>query len=323
MLQQVRQSLCLLTRAYNHKLKYDIVIFTTTPIDPEYVLQLQEYAAPAKLTVVLDAESIAQQTANLTDTQKNHLVERCKATSIQNLTWFSVCCEEGYPHCARLGYGWQAEFRSLHLYQHPALSAYDTMMWLDSDAMCTEVWKHDPVDVLIRNNLVLLFDNFPQGRAKGPELHRRIRQAFDNRTLCSLRLSDDGHLEADTVSCREDQNHQSKVDLVHGFFHVSDLRFYRSEAVVRWQRALIGDSKFSRQWDDQISVTVAPAMLAPDRAWDMTKAGIVLNVSHNFMMDGRRRHEPRKYVPWWKAHGKTNFPEAWDKCAAIVIDSGR
>lgn len=75
------------------------------------------------------------------------------------------------------------------------------MMWWDSDAMATSIWKQDPVDTLIRNKLVLLFSNFPQGTTRGTDLADRVVSAY-NTSLCDLQLHrTKGHFLADYGDC--------------------------------------------------------------------------------------------------------------------------
>ena len=70
---------------------------------------------------------------------------------------------------------------------------------------------------------------------------------------------------------------------VHGFMHISSLDFFRSEAVMKWTRTLIGDTKFARQFDDQIAVTAPAAVLASNRTAEIERgAGMKLNIFHNY-----------------------------------------
>lgn len=36
------------------------------------------------------------------------------------------------------------------------------MMWMDSDTMCSKAWEQDPIAAMVRNDLVLMYDNYPQ-----------------------------------------------------------------------------------------------------------------------------------------------------------------
>jgi hypothetical protein len=111
---------------------------------------------------------------------------------------------------------------------------------------------------------------------------------------------------------------KSKISQVHGFFHVSNLDFYRSEPVMTWNRELIGDSKFSRLFDDQIGVTIPAAVLAGNRSWDMKSLGIYPRVMHNYVIDGLMRDWRGYFVPWWQTNANTSFPEASEKCVVDI-----
>ena len=49
---QLKQSLCLLTEAYNRHLHYDIIVFATLPIPEAQVTEFQQVVHQSKLTVV-------------------------------------------------------------------------------------------------------------------------------------------------------------------------------------------------------------------------------------------------------------------------------
>ena len=121
--------------------------------------------------------------------------------------------------------------------------------------------------------------------------------------------------------------------MVHGFFHITNLDFYRSEPVQKWAKILIGNDKFSRQFDDQVMVTVPAAILAPEKARDMRASGFVLEVMHNGQFDGyaRENFNPKEhgykgkdtwYVPWFEIYGKEKFPEAYETCRTLVKNNG-
>ena len=81
---------------------------------------------------------------------------------------------------------------------------------------------------------------------------------------------------------------------------------------------MIGDGKFGRVWDDQLAITVPPAMLAPDRAMDMERAGINLDVMHNGKMMGKRNWKGGAYIKFWNTEGVEKFPEARESCHAFI-----
>jgi hypothetical protein len=113
----------------------------------------------------------------------------------------------------------------------------------------------------------------------GPQ--ERVFKAF-NRTLHGTRLDKNGRLiasygyEGPEKACNP---HRCDIVQVHGFFHVTDLDFYRSpKHIACWYGAMIEDGKFSRTWDDQLAVMVPAAMTAPERAMDTVTAGLPLGV---------------------------------------------
>jgi hypothetical protein len=188
------------------------------------------------------------------------------------------------------------------------------MLWYDSDAMATRVWEQDPVAVMIRNDLAMFFDHFPQGETKGQEVQDKIKHAY-NDTLCSLRMKK-GHLVKGGGNC-------DAVPQIRGFFHITNLDFYRSPENLRWYDILIGDNKFSRKWDDQLAVTVPAAMRAANRSWEMGANGVKLDVWHNGELDGKRRWKGGGYLKWWKKEAQESFPEGFGSCKSLVTNPGR
>jgi hypothetical protein len=121
-----------------------------------------------------------------------------------------------------------------------------------------------------------------------------------------------GSLVFDEGNCLGKKN--VRIKQVHGFFHTTNLDFYRSEPVKKWSRVLIGDTKFSRMYDDQIGVTMPAAVLAGNRSWEMRGHGLHLDMFHNFGLDGFKERAVGGFVNFWKKNGKERFPEAVDKC---------
>lgn len=307
----LQQSLCLLHQAYNHRVLYDILVFTTLPMDDRgndalsLVRELQAVVAPARLDVVVDNEGIVNEVRKLSPARRDAFLRRCNASRAEDVTWDTVCEEEGVK-TTRISYNWQAEFRSWHIWRHPALAKYRYMMWIDSDAFCSRPWERDPMAVAIQHDLAILFANYPQGRAKVAQ--PRVQKAF-GKFLCSARKNN-GHLQ--TVANNECGSAQ--LWTVHGFWHVTSLDFYRQEQVIRWAETLIGDCFLCRRFDDQVAVTVPAAILAPERSWDMYRNGIELDVAHNNLLDGKRKKKVGGFLNYWKNNAKEKFPEAWDKC---------
>ena len=184
-LNALEQMLCLLHYAYNNRVLYDIVVFSTYPINDTLLEPIRNVVAPANLTLIVDSPPLVDVINSLEPPyRKEHLLKRCNK-SIDEIVWYDYCEENGKYY--RLAYTWQAEFRSLHIWTHPILQQYKYMMWLDTDAFCTTTWDHDPISYMINNDMVLLFDNFPQGTSRGAHMQDRFVRAF-NTTLCSIKL---------------------------------------------------------------------------------------------------------------------------------------
>ena len=205
-LSPLKQMLCLFHYAYNNRVLYDVVVFSTASINQTKIEQVREIIAPANLTFVVDSPPLKDVINGLEPHRRDHLLSRCKK-SIEEIEWYDMCKEDG--KLARLAYTWQAEFRSLHLWSHPALKQYKYMMWLDTDAFCTRVWDHDPVAYMINNDMALMFDNFPFGRSRGPEIQERIVTAF-NSTLCDINLIDGRLVPALGGTCPSPEIKQGK-----------------------------------------------------------------------------------------------------------------
>ncbi|CAB9496669.1 expressed unknown protein [Seminavis robusta] len=302
----IRQMLCLFTFAYNNRMKYDVIVFTTDPLPEEDVKHLQDLGAPAKVSVVLDSPGLHEMIDNLDPHRKKRFLDRCGANKTTDLDWFSNCWEHS-GITSRLAYNWQAEFRSLHVWNHPAMMPYKYMMWLDSDAFAGEIWTRDPIAYFIENDLVMFFDNFGQGTTRGAlqENRERFEQAF-NKTIRNVRIHE-GHLAADPGV--------GAIQQIHGFFHITNLEWFRTEPVMKWMRILIGEEFLTRRFCDQMAVTGATAVLAPERSWDMRSHAIKLNVFHNSRWDGKEQTKGHFKRYWNEQGGKDKFPpEAATTC---------
>lgn len=161
---------------------------------------------------------------------------------------------------------------------------------------------------MARNRLAILFDHFPQGNAKGDEWGQRFLDAF-GKTICKVDMVA-GHL----VAYPGDDCLGKKLTIkqVHGFFHVTNLDFYRSEPAMKWAHIMVGKSKFSRMFDDQIGVTMPAAVLAGKHSWDMRSHGINLGVLHSYKLDGQEQFGG--FLNFWKTKGEETFPEAYGQC---------
>ena len=237
-----------------------MVVFTAEPLSQEEIRQLQEKVAPSKVSVVIDNIGLHQEIQALSQPRKEKFLKRCKVTDPTNLTWGSEC-----P--GRIAYNWQAEFRSVKIWTHPALANYKYMMWMDSDGFPTRVWDKDPIAFMIENDLIIFFDHFPQGRIHRSvkfEMHHRIYKSF-NKTICKLELSkEDGSFITKLGTKNECRG--VFIPLIHGFFHITNLDFFRSDIVTNWVNTLIGDCFLCREFDDQAAVTIPTAILEPNRS---------------------------------------------------------
>ena len=109
---------------------------------------------------------------------------------------------------------------------------------------------------------------------------------------------------------------------IHGFFHITDLDFFRSPEHLKWADILIGDGHFSRRWDDQLSVSVPTALRAANKSWDMISNGIRLDVWHNGHLDGKTKWRGGGYRAWWKKESQEKFPEAVPICKNYIRSGG-
>jgi hypothetical protein len=158
-LRALRQMLCLFTQAYNNRAQRDVVVFTSEAIEDKEIQELQRLVAPSVISVVVDNPGLDVMVQALSEEQRAQLVQRCHVANASELTWYSQCDEmRSYSTLKgeRIAYNWQAEFRALHLWTHEALRSYRYMMWMDSDAFCTRIWKQDPLAAAVRHDLVLV-----------------------------------------------------------------------------------------------------------------------------------------------------------------------
>jgi hypothetical protein len=312
---KLKQMICLFTAAYNRHVNYDIVIFTTIPWKRSHLEELKKVAPQTKITVVRDSPPLQDQLATMTPTELDFLRKRCSVKDGENLTWFHHCTEPGFKGVANLGYSWQAEFRSYHIWSTPVLAEYKYMIWMDGDSFCTKPWAHDPMKAMVENDLVLMVDNFPQGNTANPRLKDKMQQAYNNRSICTLYLSADGKFSP--RKCEGDQS--PKLGLVHGFMHITNLDFYRNATQLNFLGLLVGDHRFSREWDDQLAVTAPAAMAAPDRVWDLRMNGYNLGIHHNGMLDGKERNTATRYNTYWDKEGKARWETGREMCDGAVL----
>lgn len=315
-LPMLEQMLCLLHQAYNHRVLYDIVVFTTEPIlESNVTIALQQVVAPAKLSFVQDNRGLQQEIAALLPARRAQFAQDCRLkdeASLVNLTWYSKC-----P--GRIAYNHQAEFRSWHIWKHPSLQDYHWMMWLDADAFCAFKWRQDPIAIAMQHNLTILFDNFPQGTAGGKEIQNRIRKAMNGGSLCNVKMTPQGHFQRQVDNdCKEKvEGGGADIPLVHGFFHITNMDFYRRH--IYWAEVLIGNGFLQRKFDDQVAVTVPAAYYTPKQSFLLRKVGIELGVYHNGRLDGNRKMKGGGFRKYWTKHGgKDEFPEGNQRCSVVT-----
>jgi len=298
------QSMCLLHHAYNHKVLYDIIVFSTDPVPEDNIKSLQAMLSPVRFRIVVDNRGLHEEIAALPPAKHDAFLKFCNVSETTNLDWWSLC--SGH----RLSYNWQAEFRSVHLWQHPSLAEYKTMLWLDSDGFATKPWEKDPVDYFIENDGVIMFDHFPKGHAT-PWIQHRVYTAF-NATICKIEVSEEtGNLETKLGTKDECKGRFAEI---HGFFHITNMDFYRSTIVRDGLATILGDCFLCRFPDDQLAVTVPAAILAPERSWDMRSKGFHLEVYHNMKIDGSVQAKPAGFKPYWKKFAKHTHPTADGVC---------
>mmetsp|Transcript_22054 Transcript_22054/g.54551 ORF Transcript_22054/g.54551 Transcript_22054/m.54551 type:complete len:464 (-) Transcript_22054:599-1990(-) len=327
----LEQSICLLHFAYNNRVHYDIVVFSALEVPNEKIEELRNIVAPAKFDIVIDNIGFQEEIAALTPAKHELFLKRCNVSTPVNLTWWSSCEDPGSKGTSRLAYNWQAEFRSVRVWDHPALDNYRYMFWLDSDGFPSRPIEKDPIEYFIENKAVIMFEHFPQGSDRGRHT-QAIVDSF-NATVCDLSLGKKGHLERNLITreqyrMRENGNKTVKCDsvqvpMIHGFGHITDLDFYRQPKVLNGLKGLLGDCFLCRSPDDQLAVTIAPAIYAPEKSFDMRMHGFNLGIAHNGAIDGQNRKEmkPKNFVKYWDAKAKNNFPSEVDKVCRIKAGS--
>jgi len=294
-LPMLKQMVCLFNAAYNrHVGYYDIIVFTTLPWTSQEIKEFEEFAAPANVTIVRDSPPLEDVLTSMTIEEVSFLKKRCGCAENETLSWHHYCTEEGGT-TTNLGYSWQAEFRTYHIWKQPALAKYKYMIWMDSDALPTKNWDKDPMKVMIDNDLVVMFEHWPQGHANH-DVVPKIIKAY-NQSLCVIKMADGGYF--DTVASKN-CDEQKWLLLIHGFHHITNLDFYRSERTMHFLKMMVEDYKFSRKFDDQMAVTLPAAMDAPKRAWDHTRNGLNLSLYHNNMIGEKhlRNHGGYRGMHW-------------------------
>jgi hypothetical protein len=109
------------------------------------------------------------------------------------------------------------------------------------------------------------------------------------------------------------------VPNIHGFFHITDMDFYRSDKVQKAIDTLFGHCFLCRFPDDQLTVTAPAAMLAPERSFEMrTTMGTRLDVFHNHKLDGIDQCLPSGFKKYWPEVASKTLPAADGVCPIIA-----
>jgi len=256
--EKVGRMLCFLQHAYNDRTQYDIVVFTTMPWDEQKISNLQKVVAPTKLTVAVEGPPLEEQIAAMTPEEKEFLYKRCNVAAGKNITWFNYCTEEGSNNISNLGYAWQAEFRSYHIWNHDAIKGYKYMMWFDSDALVGRSWDKDPMQLMVEKDLVILFATFPYGILRHPLVKEKMENTY-KKSICKIYSTKEKTLYPHFC----DEKHSLKMTQIGGYHHITNLEVYRKPIHQKFLKDFVGDYRFSRLYDDQIAVTI-PAIMEQD-----------------------------------------------------------
>ncbi len=198
------------------------------------------------------------------------------------------------------------------------LLAICSMMWIDSDAMCTKTWDVDPINIFIENDLNLMFNHFPGGLTRLPELKGKMISAY-GKSICRISLGENGDLHPDL--CR-DIDVKPSIRQVFGFNHITRLDMYRNETHLKFLESLVSQYKFTRQFDDQLGVTLPAVMEDPSKCWDMYSHGIKLGIHHNTYIDGKKQGKYLSYLNFWVNVAKKNWTAGRALCDGLVVDHG-
>jgi hypothetical protein len=291
----LKEMICLINAAYNRHVNYDFVVFTTLPWPEETIKEVQEMAAPSNLVVVMDGPSLQGHLDAMDAEEVKFLKERCGDKPDDPLYWNHYCTEPDARHTNSLAYSWQSEFRAARIYTHPALLKYKYMIWMDTDALCTKDWEVDPIQVVVDNDLVILFDTFGYGTTRNNKFKQKMLDVYE-KTICSVKLAPAGHLVP--KECGPEQN--VAVEQIGGYNHITNLDIYRKDIHQKFLSNLVGDYRFSRQWDDQLGVTIPAVVEAPERSWDARANGINLGIRHHNQLDGKEGRQYKNKLNDWK-----------------------
>jgi hypothetical protein len=315
----LKQMLCLLTAAYNRHVNYDILVFTTLQWEPSLIRQVRAVVPDTNLTFVIEGPPLDERVASMSPSERNFLFERCHVRRDENISWAHKCSDGPFVgRETQLSYAWQSEFRAYHVWSLPELRKYKHMLWMDTDAFCTRPWNDDPVKLMIENDLVLAFDNFPGGHTRNPQILDKLLRAY-NRTICDIELDKMGRFRP-IKKCDE----ELWLPQVHGFMTITNLDFFRSPSSRRFLRILVESHPFSREWDDQLAVTLPAAIEAPRRVRDLQRSGLNLSIYHNRQLDGKGDRLPggRGFMKYWEKEVMDRWEAGKEMCNGLVVSRG-
>ena len=308
----LERMLCYVSAAYNDKVQYDIVVFTTMPWSDDEIMKLQKVVAPAKLTVALEGPSLEEQVSAMSEEERQFLFKRCNATKENPISWHHHCTEPNSTQLANLGYAYQAEFRSYHVWNHPAIKDYKYMMWFDSDCRIGKEWDQDPMKMMIENDLTLLFAGFPYGKTGNQNVVDKIKNVY-NKTQCrNTPKLVDGHLGP--FIC----NSKGLIHQISGNHHITNLEVYRKDIHQRFLKSFVGDYRFSRDNDDQLAVTI-PATIEHDgkKSWHQRSHGLILKIDHHGMYDVEEKEQTRRNFKNFYQEVVKDWPALKGRCRMV------
>lgn len=98
----LKQMLCLLTAAYNERVNYDIVVFSTIDQDNETIAEIQAIVEPAKFTLVYENVSVGELIDTFSPARRQFFLDNCVENHTYQFTWDSGC-----PKIGSIRYNWQ------------------------------------------------------------------------------------------------------------------------------------------------------------------------------------------------------------------------
>ena len=157
--------------------------------------------------------------------------------------------------------------------------------------------QNDPMKVMVENELVMLYNKFPEGRYRSDTLRSKM-DAHYGRNICTI-FKSGHHIKA--KPCEGDQ--QVGLGLVQGHHHITDLNVYRKEVHQQFLKNLT-DYKFSRTPDDQVTATLIGVLENPEKCWDMRSVNLTQGLIHHYLIDHHERVSMRNRQKYWEVEGR-------------------